>query len=63
VLAGELFGPLSKPRLFARVAIDPEAATLVWQNGTDFNADRLYNWPEQGPAPARLAQSWHQVAS
>jgi len=52
VLAGELFGPLSSPGFFARVAIDPEAATLVWPNGADFDPDTLYHWPEKGPALA-----------
>lgn len=63
VLAGELFGPLFDPNFFARVAIDPEAATLVWPNGADFDPNTLYNWPEEGPALARLAQNWLQVAS
>ena len=63
VLAGELYGPLTDRAVFAEVSIDPDVATLVWPNGADFDPDTLYNWPEQGPVLARMAQNWLSVAS
>ncbi|MFN7960411.1 MAG: DUF2442 domain-containing protein [Thermoanaerobaculia bacterium] len=58
VLEGEIFGPLQDPLLFRQVAIDPEAHTLVWPNGADFDPATLHGWPEQGPLLAQLARSW-----
>ena len=63
VLAGELYGPLGDPALFAQVKIDPEVATLVWPNGADFDPDTLYHWQTYGPLMARAAQKWAAVAS
>jgi len=37
VLKGELYGPLQDPSLFDQVQLDPEAHTLVWPNGADFD--------------------------
>lgn len=45
VLAGEVFGPLRDLRLFNAVEIDPEAHTLVWPNGADFDPVTLHDWP------------------
>ena len=58
VLYGELFGPLQDPAFFEKVRIDPEAHTLVWPNGADFDPATLYRWPEEGPELATLARSW-----
>jgi len=58
VLVGELYGPLSEPRVFDAVRLDKEAGTLVWPNGADFDLATLHDWPETGPAFAKLARSW-----
>ncbi len=58
VLKGELYGPLQNPALFDQVQLDPEAHTLVWPNGADFDPATLHNWPEAGPELEALARSW-----
>jgi hypothetical protein len=58
VLRGELYGPLASPTFFARVALDPEAGTLVWPNDADFDPAILHDWPTRGPALAALASRW-----
>jgi hypothetical protein len=37
-----VFEPLSDPVYFARVAVDPEAGTIVWPNGADMAPEPLY---------------------
>ncbi|HEX9723318.1 MAG TPA: DUF2442 domain-containing protein [Vicinamibacteria bacterium] len=46
VLKGELYGALQDPSLFDEVRLDPEAHTLVWPNGADFDPAILHKWPE-----------------
>ena len=58
VLEGGLYGPLRNPSLFNQVRVDPEAHTLVWPNGADFDPAILHNWPETGPAMKLLAWKW-----
>ena len=58
VLAGELYGPLRDPAMFAAVAIDPEVHTLVWPNGADFDPAVLHDWPKHEPAVRELAKRW-----
>jgi len=58
VLAGELYGPLHDPAMFAAVAIDPEVHTLVWPNGADFDPAVLHDWPKHEPAMQELAKRW-----
>ena len=58
VLAGELYGPLRDPRVFARVRLDPAASTLVWPNGADFDPTTLHDWPAHAAAMSELARSW-----
>lgn len=58
VLMGELYGPLRDLRLFNRVAIDPEAHTLTWPNGADFDPATLHNWPRHEKALRDLAERW-----
>ena len=58
VLEGELYGPLQNRSLFEQVQIDPEAHTLVWPNGADFDPATLHNWSESGPAMNRVAEKW-----
>jgi len=61
VLAGKMLGPLADPELFDQVRLDPEADTLVWPNGADFDPATLHNWPEEGPRLAALARKWSSI--
>ena len=58
VLHGEIYGPLREITTFERVEIDPEAHTLVWPNGADFDPATLRDWPDAGPRMAALARRW-----
>ena len=58
VLRGELFGALRDAATFERVRIDPDAHTLVWPNGADFDPATLHDWPEAGPRMIALARCW-----
>jgi predicted nuclease with RNAse H fold len=58
VLHGELYGALRDAMMFERVAIDPDAHTLVWPNGADFDPATLHDWPNAGPRMIELAQRW-----
>jgi hypothetical protein len=61
VLAGELYGPLREPSLFEQVRVDPEAHTLVWPNGADFDPATLHDWPEHADALKTCAERWEKV--
>ncbi len=61
VLAGKMFGPLADPELFGQVRLDPEADTLVWPNGADFDPATLHDWPEEGPRLAAMARRWRSI--
>jgi hypothetical protein len=63
VLRGALYGPLRDPAMFARVRIDPEAETLVWPNGADFDPATLHDWPEHAPSMIDMARQWKEPAS
>jgi hypothetical protein len=58
VLAGELYSPLREVRLFNQVRIDPDAHTLVWPNGADFDPATLHDWPANEAAFAELVRRW-----
>jgi hypothetical protein len=58
VLRGALYGPLSEAELFRRVVLDPEAHTLVWPNGADFDPATLHDWPVSGQAFVEAARQW-----
>ena len=58
ILAGELYGPLRDADLFNRVRIDPEARTLAWPNGADFDPATLHDWPKYEPEIVELARRW-----
>ena len=58
VLEGELFGPLQDEGLFNQVGIDPEAHTLVWPNGADFDPATLHDWPKYAEEMKRMAKDW-----
>ena len=65
LLAGELFGPLRDPDLFAQVSLDPEVHTIVWPTGADFDPATLHDWPEHELAFRAAAKHWgeqHAVA-
>lgn len=61
VLVGELFGPLRDLKLFNQVRIDPEVHTLVWPNGSDFEAATLHDWPEVIDDLIARARQWDVV--
>jgi hypothetical protein len=58
VLHGALFGPLQDPTVFNQVVLDPEAGTLVWPNGADFDPATLHDWPLVSEELAKRARSW-----
>jgi hypothetical protein len=58
VLHGPLFGPLQAPHVFNAVALDPEAGTLVWPNGADFDPATLHDWPGVSGELAARATQW-----
>jgi hypothetical protein len=58
VLRGALFGPLRNQATFEQVALDPEAGTLVWPNGADFDPATLHDWPAVRDELAARARSW-----
>jgi hypothetical protein len=58
VLEGALFGPLQDLAVFNSVVLDPEAGTLTWPNGADFDPTTLHDWPEVSSELASRAQAW-----
>ncbi len=63
VLQGVLFGPLQDLATFNAVALDPEAGTLVWPNGADFDPATLHDWPQVCNELAARARAWAGQAS
>lgn len=64
VLRGEVYAPLADPDVFRKVVLDPEAGTLVWPNGADFDPAMLHDWPAVEADLRRLVADWpeHAVA-
>jgi Protein of unknown function (DUF2442) len=58
VLRGALFGPLKDRTTFNQVTLDPEAGTLVWPNGADFDPATLHDWSEVRDELATRARTW-----
>ena len=58
VLVGELYRPLRDPALFSQVKIDPDAHTIVWPNGADFDPETLHDWPKYVDALTARARQW-----
>ena len=56
VIAGALYGPLRDEQLFDTVCVDPEAHTLVWPNGADFDPATLHDWPVYADQMKRTAR-------
>jgi hypothetical protein len=44
VLKGPIYSVLRDPIFFNKVRIDPDAKTLVWPNGADFDPSTLHDW-------------------
>ena len=63
VLHGALFGPLQDLATFNAVTLDPEAGTLVWPNGADFDPATLHDWPQVQDELATRARAWIEPAS
>lgn len=63
VLYGEMWGPLRDLEFFNQVQLDPEAKTLVWPNGADFDPETLRNWPKYKDGLAKRARSWATVTA
>jgi hypothetical protein len=61
VLAGELYDPLRDLSLFEQVQVDPEAHTLVWPNGADFDPATLHDWPSYAEAFRGRAKRWEAI--
>ncbi len=59
ILAGELYGPLRDPAIFAQVQLDPEVHTVVWPTGADFDPATLHDWPEHEAAFCAAAKRWN----
>jgi hypothetical protein len=58
VLEGPFLGQLQDLVLFNAVALDPEAGTLVWPNGADFDPSMLHDWPEVRDELIGRAAGW-----
>ena len=58
VLEGPLFSPLKDLAVFNAVSLSPDAYTLVWPNGADFDPATLHDWPEVEAEFIQMAQSW-----
>lgn len=58
VLEGALYAPLQDERVFNQAEIDPEAHTLVWPNGADFDPETLHDWPKYTEGMKRMAKRW-----
>lgn len=58
VLTGGIFTPLRDPEVFSQVRIDPEAGTLVWPTGADFDPATLYDWPNAVEELSARAGTW-----
>jgi hypothetical protein len=63
ILDGELYGPLRSLSLFNQVRIDPEAHTLVWPNGADFDPETLRNWSEYSQVLMERSKQWELISA
>jgi hypothetical protein len=52
-LWGPMFEPLRDKALFAQLAFDPEADTIVWPNGADLAPEYLRSLVSESVAAAR----------
>jgi hypothetical protein len=63
ILYGNIYGPLRNLEVFKQVRLDPEAKTLVWPNGADFDPETLRNWPEYRAAWIEWARNKASAAA
>src|ERR1700741_5425498 len=63
VLHGAIFGPLQELRMFNAVVLDPEAGTLSWPTGADFDPATLHDWPDVCGELAARACKWAETAT
>jgi hypothetical protein len=63
ILEGELFGALRDPEQFAQVQLDPDAHTLAWPSGADFDPATLHDWPDHEPAFRAAAHRWKNASA
>jgi len=61
ILKGSIYGPLNDLALFNQVKIDPEAHTLVWPNGADFDPATLHDWQHQFDEFKKLSHKWTNI--
>ena len=61
MLAGELYGPLRDPTVFAQVQLDAEVHTVVWPTGADFDPATLHDWPDHEAAFRTAAKRWNSA--
>jgi hypothetical protein len=47
-----VFAALRDPAVFAQVAVDPDAGTIVWPNGADLDPDVLYELAHEVRSPS-----------
>jgi hypothetical protein len=40
------------------VSLDPEAHTVVWPNGADFDPAILHDWPDHEAGMIAMARRW-----
>jgi hypothetical protein len=59
-LVGTMYGPLRDLQLFNQVRIDPEAHTLIWPNGADFDPATLRDWPDLLSEILTRAEQWKE---
>ena len=60
VLYGTLLRPLRDLSTFNAVRLDPEAGTLTWPNGADFDPATLHDWPKVCEEFEALARGWDE---
>jgi hypothetical protein len=63
VLNGMLFGPLRELAIFNAVKLDPDAGTLSWPNGADFDPAALHDWPRICDELAARARGWTETVN
>jgi hypothetical protein len=61
VLHGEMYGALKDRSLFEKMEIDPEAGTIQWPNGADFDPATLYHWEDDLAEHSTRAQEWESA--
>lgn len=58
VLRGELYGSLRDLDIFNQVRLDPDAKTIVWPTGADFDPATLHDWDRVGDSMIEMVNTW-----